>query len=258
MSSVFDSRLQFPRSLAAASVPKRHKLLQSLATRLGFASASANTHDRTTARAVAAAATPPRQGWSHNMAAMLAAGETMVARARRDKLPLSIAVFDLNDLPELETVFGPKIARDVVAQVVLRLQGVATSKGLVLRTDATVFTVLMPGFGRDRAQLAIQTTMGSPCCIELDADDHEIVLVPEFKIHTLRADSSALSQVYLDLRCAISEAQKREQRRQRYLQLERESHTRPLELRTGGERTPSRARRPAFVPAATIPMPLKR
>ena len=253
MSSVFDSRLQFSPSLASAPAPaRRPNFLRSLATRLGFA------HATTRPKARRATAPAPGQAPAHNMTAMLAAGETLLARARRDKLPLSIAVFDLHDLPELESVFGPRVAREVVAQVVFRLQGVATSKGLVLRTDATAFTVLMPGFERDRARLAIQTTMGSPCCIELDADDHEIVLVPEFKVHTLRPDSGSLSQVYAELRRDISAAQKLEQRRQRYLQLERESHTRPMELRTGGEREPARRPRPVFVSAPTMPMPLKR
>ncbi len=168
-----------------------------------------------------------------------------------------MAVFDLSDLPELESVFGPEVAREVMAQVSSRLQELATGKGLVMRTEGTVFTVLMPGFGRDRALQAIERTMGSPCCIELDADDHEIVLVPEFKVHTLRPESGPLAQVYAELRRDIAAAQQLEQRRQRYLQLERESHTRPMELRTDSEHKPARARR-TFAPMdATMPVPLK-
>jgi len=161
---------------------------------------------------------------------MLKAGEKLLARARSENQPLTMAVFDLDDLPEMESVFGAIVTREVVAQVALRLQGIAGSRGLVIRTDATVFTVLMPGFGRDRAQHAIERTMGKPCCIELDADDHEIVLVPEVKVHSFRADSPSMEQVYIELRRAISQAQHLEQRRQRYLQRERESHTRPTDL----------------------------
>lgn len=204
---------------------------------------------------------PPdqRKGWESHTQAMLAAGARLVTRARRDDEPLSIAVFDISDLPELETVFGAQVAREVMTQVVFRLQGLASSKGLVMRTDATVFTVLMPGFGRDRAHQTIETGMGSPCCIELDAGEHEIVLVPDFKVHTMRPDSGPLAGVYADLRHDISQAQKLERRRQRYLQRERESHTRPMELRAGSAPKPVLEQRAVDRPAQpTIPMPLKR
>jgi GGDEF domain-containing protein len=190
---------------------------------------------------------------------MLKAADRLLARARSENHPMTMAVFDLEDLPEMESVFGATVTREVVAQVVLRLKGFAGSRGLVMRTDATVFTVLMPGFGRDRAHHAIERTMGKPCCIELDADEHEIVLVPDFKVHSFRPDSAGPEQIYIELRRAISEAQRLEQRRQRYLQRERESHTRPSELHSQPDATTAvHPAPPAFRPmAATMPMPLK-
>ena len=164
-------------------------------------------------------------------------------------------MFDLNDLPELESVFGAAIAREVTTQVVFKLQAMAGSRGVVIRTDATVFSVLMPGYGRDRARQANERTMGSPCCIELDADDHEIVLVPDFKVQTMRPDWSTLSEVYADLLREIAAAQHLERRRQRYLQRERESHTRPADLLDHPRPTP--LREPAFRHVApTMPMPM--
>lgn len=245
MSSVFNS--PFANTGAPATsrrgAPVRSTLLHDVACWLGLARK----------RRAGAHAPVQRKGWDDARQAMLAAGAQMLARARRDNQSLTIAVFDLSDLPELESLFGARVAREVLAQVTSRLQGPATGKGLVMRTAGTVFTVLMPGFGRDRALQAIENSMGSPCRIELDADDHEIVLVPEFKVHTLRPDSGPLAQVYADLRRDIAAAQQLERRRQRYLQRERESHTRPMELRADGQ-----ARRPAFVPMdATMPVPLK-
>jgi GGDEF domain-containing protein len=197
--------------------------------------------------------------WRQHRQAMLKAADRLLARARSESQPMTMAVFDLEDLPEMESVFGAIVTREVVAQVVFRLKGIVGSRGLVIRTDATVFTLLMPGYGRDRAHHAIERTMGNPCCIELDADDHEIVLVPDFKVHTFRAGSESVEQVYIELRRAISEAQHREQRRQRYLQRERESHTRPTELLPEtGPTTGIRLAQPVFRPMVpTIPMPLK-
>lgn len=247
MSSVFNSH--FAASRAPVSAPRRPHRASLLRQLVGWLGLVRSGHK---------AAPAQRRSPVQQTHLMLQAGEQMLARSHTDKQPLSIAVFDLNDLPELETVFGPQVAREVMAQVVLKLQGMAGTRGVVIRTDATVFTVLMPGFGRDRAHQAIERTMGSPCCIELDAGDHEIVLVPDFKVHTMRPDSGPLGDVYARLRRDIASGQHLEQRRQRYLQLERESHTRPMELSGSADSGSMGARQPDYRPAAaTVPMPIK-
>ena len=206
-------------------------------------------------------AAPQRRHPERQHAALFAAGEQMLAQSRRDNHALSVIVFDLNDLPELENVFGPAVVLEVLAEVALRLQDLATSRGLVIRSGPTLFTVLITGFGRDRAHLAIEKTMGSPCCIELNTGDHEIVLIPDFALHTVRAGSPGLAQIQRDLRQQIEQAQTQEARRRRYLQKERESHTRPMALRMGAARVTSDEHQPA-APAdhadqATVPVPLR-
>jgi GGDEF domain-containing protein len=247
----------FPSQFADAGAPSRPR--RTAPRDAGFLRKVSSWFGRATQRTTTPAAAPHRKDWDDQAQAMLAAASRLATRTRRDNQPLSIVVFDLKDLPELESVFGPQVAKKVLDQVVDRLQGLASAKGLVIRTDATVFTVLMPGFGRDRAHEAIEHSMGSPCCFELDADDHELVLIPDFKVHTVRPDSGPLAGVYTDLRRDIHDAQKHERRRQRYLQLERESHTRPMELRAERAPKPVLEERAVYRPAdATIPMPLKR
>lgn len=252
MSVVFNSPDQFASRNSRSpkrAAQRRPNPLRTIAGWLGLFT------NRSAADTVVTA--PVHKDWKLEQDAMLAAGERMLQRARRDNQLLSIAVFDLSDLPELESVFGARLTQGVVGKIAGRLQEMATAKGLAMRTDATVFTVLMPGFGRDRALLAIQKTMGHPCCIELDAGDNEIVLVPEFKVHTLRSDSGSLGQVYSDLCRSISQAKKNEQRRRKYLQQERESHTRPMALRAQGESSDPAHGHPVFRNVApTIPMPL--
>jgi GGDEF domain-containing protein len=248
MSSLFPSRFTDARapSRPRRTAPVRPNFLRKLSSWFG----------RATQRATTPA--PQRKGWDDQAQAMLDAASRLATRTRRDNQPLSIVVFDLKDLPELESVFGADVAKEVMSQVVLRLQDLASARGLVMRTDATVFTVLMPGFGRDRAHEAIERCMGSPCCIELDAAEHELVLIPDFKVHTVRPDSGPLAGVYTDLRRDIHDAQKQERRRQRYLQLERESHTRPMDLRADSASRPVLEDRVVYRPAdPTIPMPLK-
>lgn len=251
MSSIFPAQFADTRasSRPRRTAPLRPDFLRKLSSWFG----------RATQRSKVPAAAPQRKGWDDQAEAMLHAASRLATRTRRDNQPLSIVVFDLKDLPELESVFGAQVAKEVLAQVVDRLQGLASARGLVMRTDATVFTVLMPGFGRDRAHEAIERSMGSPCCIELDADEHELVLIPDFKVHTVRPDSGPLAGVYTDLRRDINDAQKHERRRQRYLQLERESHTRPMDLRVDSAPKPVLEDRVVYRPTdATIPMPLKR
>ena len=209
-------------------------------------------------------AAPQHRHPEQRHAAVFAVGEQMLAQSRRNNHALSVVVFDLSDLPELENVFGAAVVLEVLAEVALRLQDLATSRGLVIRSGPTLFTVLIPGFGRDRTHLAIEDTMGSPCCIELNAGDHEIVLIPDFELHTVQSGSPGLAEIQQDLRRQIEQAQTREARRRRYLQKERESHTRPMALRMGATRVTSDEQQPA-APAdhadhadqATVPVPLR-
>lgn len=198
--------------------------------------------------------------WASDFDALVVAGDAMMNRARRDKQAMSVAVFDLSDLPELRSVFGKQVTQEVVQRVSEKFQRIATSKGLVARTGTTLFTVLMPGFGRDRALAVISEVMGHPCCIELETRD-EVVLIPEYMVQTVRGDTRSVADVIAALRTGIAQSQEREHSRRRYLKRERESHTRPMELRTptAASRRPlleDAAPRQACPSVATIPMPL--
>jgi GGDEF domain-containing protein len=250
MSTVFESSFNGSRAVPRASdtVHGVSRAIDRLAAWLGLARPAPQCKT----------AAPQRRDSVRRHAALFAAGEQMLAQARLDNHALSVVVFELSDLPELESVFGAPVVREVLVEVATRLQDLATTRGLVIRTGPTFFTVLIPGFGRDRTHLAIEETMGSPCCIELNAGDHEIVLIPDFKLHTVRPGSPGLAQIQQDLRRQIEEAQTREARRRRYLQKERESHTRPMDLRMGATRTTSVEHQHA-APAhqATVPVPLR-
>lgn len=198
-----------------------------------------------------------QRDWSVDVAAMVAAGDEMMLRSRREKFALSVAVFDLSDLSELKSVFGRQVTQQVIAHITAKFQRIATSKGLVVRTGPTVFTLLLPGFGRDRALADIRSVMGHPCCIELEGSDDEIVLVPEFKVQTVRSDTASIADVFASLRREITQTRQLEQTRRNYLQRERESHTRPMELRGGSDSGLLDSDERSYGPsAATIPMPL--
>jgi GGDEF domain-containing protein len=130
---------------------------------------------------------------------MLAAGNVMLARCRRDNLPLSMAVFCLAELPQVKSVFGSEIAQQFVLKTLGKLNGVASSNGLAVRTGATTFAVVLPGLGHDRAVAVVHEVLGNPCRIELDASEIDAVLVPAFMVKTANKDNDSVEEIYQSL-----------------------------------------------------------
>jgi GGDEF domain-containing protein len=171
-----------------------------------------------------------RKTWNLDQDATFKIGHEMLCRLRGNHQPLSVLVFDISDLPELECVFGVQAAKEIITQTAATLQRLAARRGLAVQTGPTVFTVLLPGIGRDAALAVIGATLGRPCCIELDAGGHEIVLVPDFLVKTVFWDAASLREIYESLCRDMAQTRLREERRKKYLARERESHARPMKL----------------------------
>lgn len=163
--------------------------------------------------------------WSSNRQAFLETGNRMIAQCRRTNQALSVIVFEQSDLPELQCIFGEAVAQQMAAKLAGTLQTMVKSKGLAVRTDPTVFTVLLPGFGLDRTLALIKEAFGDTLAIEFDVEGDDVVLVPDFLVQTVRSETTSIKDVYTDLRKAIKRSQDNEERRQRYLKRERESHS---------------------------------
>jgi GGDEF domain-containing protein len=179
--------------------------------------------------------------------ALFALGERRLHEARRASRPLALAVFEFSDLKEVRAIYGSHVKRAVTAQVVARMAAAAGSRGVVARTAPTEFTLLLPGSDRHKARQAIRRAMGDPVRIEIESDDHEIVLVPEFQIECAGADIESIEELYLELCLGLKEAGRVRRERELYLTLERESYS-----RSGG--APLRPGDPdAHGPGADIP-----
>lgn len=169
----------------------------------------------------------------------------MLRQSRRDNQPLSVAVFEFRDLPELEYVFGTSVATEAAAKITTKLKRMATSKGLVLRTAPTIFTVLLPGVDRDHARAGIHA-LRQIWCVEFDAGDHDIVLVPDFMVQAV-CDSESLDEVYEGLCGDLRQAR---------------LTSGPTELQAAEPMAPPKPRSPKSSSAtfsampATIPMPV--
>jgi GGDEF domain-containing protein len=191
----------------------------------------------------------------YNKAGFSAHGGEMLAAARRENRPLSVAVFDCADLLEVRTIYGGRIARKLMGRIVAKLTNLTADRGLAARTGPAEFTVILPGMGRDKAMAAIQRVLGKPTRIELDAGDSEIVLVPPFVVDAIGTDTTSMDAFYEDLRAELSQINLHEESRQNYLRRERERHSRPMPLHS--QPSPAEATRPAsLLPEATIPAAL--
>lgn len=191
-------------------------------------------------------------------------GDEFLQRCREDRVPVTVLVFELHDLPELECVFGAGAARRAIEQATARLQRIAGTEGRVLRTDPTLFTLLLPDTDREDALDMLRVAFGQSCSLELEAGGEDLVLVPEFALRILSTETLPLVDVQHGLCCEIRQARAREQQRRDYLQRERESHSRPMPLpravQAPSERQSPRPAQPEQYPRIpmTIPVPLGR
>jgi GGDEF domain-containing protein len=188
-------------------------------------------------------------------------GEKMLRTARRLHQPLSVIVLQLYDLPELELVFGPRAAQEVVAKTMAELIHLSPRKGFAAHVHPDTFALLMPHKEADAALLAVEARLGKPCALELNVNGEELVLLPEVMVDAV-AGTESVQEAYERLCRDIAKARLWEQRRQKYLRRERESHTRPVDLYRAKPQTAPKTvwdkRAPAFFPQfpATIAMPM--
>jgi GGDEF domain-containing protein len=200
----------------------------------------------------------------YNQGGLLAHGQELLESLQRERRELTLAVFDCSDLLEVRQIYGNRTSRKLIACIIRKLSLLAGERGLAARTGPAQFAVAMP-MSREKALLAIGRALGNPTRIELEGGNSEIVLVPNLMVETV-ADGSSVERLFRALSRGLARLQEEEQLRQRYLQRERERHSRPMALRPPIDApeapVPARASPLASQPAVlqqiptTIPMPL--
>ncbi len=178
---------------------------------------------------------------------MVRGGEALRACAA-DQKPATLVVMDCADLQEVRTIYGRQTSRKVMARLVRKLNAIAGERGVVARTAPAEFALLLPGLPRDKACLAIDRVLGRPGCIEYDAGDSEIVMVPNMVVCELDCEPDGLPQVYARQRALVQQRIQQQAEHERYLTQERERHSRPAPLA-------ALAQLPPTVPAALAPLP---
>ena len=142
---------------------------------------------------------------------LCAAGEKMLRTARALGQAPALAVLQIDDLPELELVFGRSAADQVVDAVMTGLTHAAARKGIVIRTAADTFALLMAGGGAAATIAAIQARFGRPCAVEVGVGRDDILVTPDVLVHPVGPRDS-IAQVYDDLCRQIANARQQGRR----------------------------------------------
>lgn len=185
---------------------------------------------------------------------LLDVGNQLLQQAQADRRPLSVAVLELSDLPELHRLFGRRLAQQVLLRTGRKLRAVAGPKGLAARTSPTQFTLVLPGVDEDAVLLSLRTVFGEACCIEDDGNADEMVLLPQFEVATIEGSHDSIEPVYEALCGKLFFAQHRERTRtqpasEHCLQSRPAPASQPQELHA---LPPA-----AYVPTVPLPLPLR-
>lgn len=166
----------------------------------------------------------------YNLDGFMARGTEALKACAADHKPATLVLIDCSDLQEVRTIYGRQTSRKVMARLVRKLNAIAGERGVVARTAPAEFALLLPGLAREKACLAIDRVLGRPGCIEYDAGDSEIVMVPNFGVVELDGEGGGLHQAYTEQRVQVQQRLRQEAEHERYLTLERERYSRPAPL----------------------------
>lgn len=191
-----------------------------------------------------------------DLALLYADGERLLQAARALGRTPALAVMQIEDLPELELVFGRSGADRVIAAVMTGLTRAAGGRGLVVRTAPDTFALLMPGGGAGAAVAALKAKFGKPCTLEIGFGRDEILVVPDVMVHPVGPQDS-IAQVYEDLCRYIAKA-RHHGRRIGDCAAQRPARSGLVMNSPTARATPAPAPAPQYYPPlpATIPVPL--
>ena len=153
-------------------------------------------------------------------------GDRMLRDAFSMHRSISMVVFGFDDLMEVAELYDKATFRKAYANVLLRLETLAGSRGVVAHTGESEFTVILPGCNREQAQAAIERVMGWPACIELEFPGDEILLVPRLELECAGPDVGCVWDFYQELHLELDDARRFELRRLRRLTRHGQHHTR--------------------------------
>lgn len=166
---------------------------------------------------------------------------------------VSLLVLQVQDLPEVELIFGRDAAERVVHAVMAELTHISAQRGHVLRTSADTFALLMPDVSGEDLHGALQVRLGKACAVESDIDGQELLLVPDVMARTLSKSDSV--RAAFESLCRMLAAERRLNVAScAHLSRERHDRTIPMPIAPQRHAVPTPRAADAARYPATIPM----
>jgi diguanylate cyclase (GGDEF)-like protein len=160
----------------------------------------------------------------HNLRGLLGEGDALLRQAQRADRPLGIVLLDFADLREARQVLGAAAADRIAGRLVRRIRRISGADGLIARTGAGQFVVLLPGQGQQGSVAALQRGLGRATTLECEA---EVVLVPDVLVDVATRLECSIGHVFREMVQELYAQRGQEERRVRQVQRERERHLRP-------------------------------
>lgn len=142
-----------------------------------------------------------------NKAGLMTHGDVLLRECRRERGSATLAVFGCDDLLAVRETFGRKAGHQSLDLLVRNLQAIAGSRGLVARTGASEFTVMLPGLNREKALQVIARHLGNPLRVELLVNGEEVVMTPLLVLETVGAGEATIEGAWADLSADLRELQ---------------------------------------------------
>jgi hypothetical protein len=142
---------------------------------------------------------------------------------------MSMLVVQISDIGEVHELFGAKLAKQAMMRVFAQLLRLASTQGIVVRTEPATFALLMPGCTGEELLDRFEGALGRPYSIDLESHGQDILLMPDVLARRVRSAES-VSAAYNTLCRDLVHARRCESKRRDYMRQERESHSHPIPL----------------------------
>lgn len=139
----------------------------------------------------------------YNEAGFFAHGGRLFDECVRRRRPFAMVLLNSADLREVADLAGKKVANQLFAQLVQRIEAATPTGGIAARTDATEFGLALPGLGAVRAAALLHQQLGQPPKVEVSLKGRTLTVMLDLVIAEATPDVPTLEDMYDRLRAKL-------------------------------------------------------
>jgi GGDEF domain-containing protein len=139
----------------------------------------------------------------YNEAGFFAHGGRLFDECMRRRRPFAMVLLNSADLREVADLAGKKVANQLFAQLVQRIEAATPTGGIAARTDGTEFGLALPGMGAVRAAALLHEQLGQPPKVEVSLKGRTLTVMLDLAIAEATPDVPTLEDMYDRLRAKL-------------------------------------------------------